>query len=41
MERRTQMPSAKLIRRFWPYMRKYKKTIALDLLSTLESNFGK
>lgn len=31
MERRTQMPSAKLIRRFWPYMRKYKKTIALDL----------
>lgn len=31
MERRTQMPSAKLIRRFWPYMKKYKRTIALDL----------
>ncbi|MEE1087037.1 MAG: ABC transporter ATP-binding protein [Schaedlerella sp.] len=31
MERRTQMPTSVLLRRFWPYMKKYKKTIALDL----------
>ena len=31
MEKRTQAPSTHLIRRFWPYMSKYKKTIALDL----------
>ena len=31
MEKRTQAPSSQLIKRFWPYMKKYKKTIALDL----------